>query len=72
MDEDLNSTRAHAEQGQTRQQEICLSNGDIIWDVQRDTKQPHGKCAWPLAVAIKRVFPLRHLALALCAHDIFE
>lgn len=43
------------------------------WDAQRDTKQPYGKCAWPLTVAIKRVFPaLRHLALALQAHDILE
>lgn len=43
------------------------------WDVQHDTKQPYGKCAWPLTVAIKRVFPaLKHLALALYAHDILE
>lgn len=43
------------------------------WNVQHDTKQPYGKCSWSLTVAIKRVFPmLRHLALALDAHNILE
>lgn len=53
MNEDLNSTLVHAEQGQDRWYEICLSNSVIILGYQHNPEQPRGKRSWSLTVVIK-------------------